>query len=90
VYFNPSLSQTEASVRQLWATATIRARPIGSSICNAVGSLGNHFQLACGHVAFCMMQTQEIFKPSYVFFAPYCKKSTFEFLIKKFVVKRLF
>ncbi|MEN9443211.1 MAG: hypothetical protein RIS47_101, partial [Bacteroidota bacterium] len=38
-------------ITPLWATATIRARPIGSTICNAVGSLGNHFQLACGHAA---------------------------------------
>jgi predicted cobalt transporter CbtA len=43
VYFNPTLSLIDASVRQLWATATIRASSVGSSICNAVGTLGKHF-----------------------------------------------
>jgi hypothetical protein len=51
-YFNPTLSLTDTSVHQLWATATIRASSVGSTICNAVGWRGKYFPLAYGHVAF--------------------------------------
>jgi hypothetical protein len=51
MYFSRSLSLIETSVRQLWATATIRASSVGSTIYYAVGSLGKPFQLASGHVA---------------------------------------
>ncbi len=40
VYFNPNLSLTDAYVRQLWATATIRASSVGSTIYYAVISRG--------------------------------------------------
>jgi hypothetical protein len=50
MYSNPTLSETEASVRQLWATATIRASSVGSTTYYAVGWLGKYFPLAYGHV----------------------------------------
>ncbi|MEN9444599.1 MAG: hypothetical protein RIS47_1489 [Bacteroidota bacterium] len=51
LYFKPITSDSCHRITPLWATAAIRARPIGSTICNAVGTLGKHFTLACGHVA---------------------------------------
>jgi hypothetical protein len=51
LYFKRIESDCCRRITPLWATATIRARPIGSTICNAVGTLGKHFTLAYGHVA---------------------------------------
>ncbi|MEN9443539.1 MAG: hypothetical protein RIS47_429 [Bacteroidota bacterium] len=56
VNWKPLYSSRIASVcwhriTPLWATATIRASSIGSTICNAVGSQYQHFTLAYGHGA---------------------------------------
>jgi hypothetical protein len=51
LYFSRIASVCCHRITPLWATATIRASSVGSSICNAVGSQGKHFRLACGHVA---------------------------------------
>jgi hypothetical protein len=51
LYFSRKASACPRRITPLWATATIRARPIGSNISNAVGTQYEHFTLAYGHVA---------------------------------------
>ncbi|MEN9443240.1 MAG: hypothetical protein RIS47_130 [Bacteroidota bacterium] len=51
LYFSRKAPDSCHGITPLWATATIRARPIGSILCKAVGTLGQHFTLAYGHVA---------------------------------------
>ncbi|MEN9443490.1 MAG: hypothetical protein RIS47_380 [Bacteroidota bacterium] len=51
LYFSRIASVCCHRITPLWATATIRASSVGSTICNAVGTLGRNFPLACGHVA---------------------------------------
>jgi hypothetical protein len=43
--------QKDIAARRCGLPAAIRASSVGSNICNAVGTLGKNFQLACGHAA---------------------------------------
>jgi hypothetical protein len=52
LYFKRMPSACCRRITPLWATATIRASSVGSTICKAVGALGKTFILADGHVAY--------------------------------------